>query len=100
MKEKNSILTFNIDTQPFIVETIISKMFKDVYLEISSDELKDRIVEFEVIKEGLVDFISLEHFFDFYNVKFIKSTFDLQYDIHHNFISAAVQKYVTNTDPI
>lgn len=38
-------------------------------------EIQDRLDEFDVIKDGKIDFISLENLFDFYDVKFEENNF-------------------------
>lgn len=53
------------------IKRLISVIQK--YLNIELDESKERIEEFEIIKNDCIDYISLNTLFDFFNIEFNES---------------------------
>lgn len=54
---------------------LVFKAWAHIDKEKLMPELMDRLEEFEVIKNGKIDFISLESLFDFYSAKFSEDNF-------------------------
>lgn len=51
-----------------------------IIFDISNKESKDRLEEFEVIKDYQIDYISLESLYDFYKKEFNKEQFEKHWD--------------------
>jgi len=64
---------------PHISHHFLSKTLSDI-IGVSTTEISDRIDEFEVIKNGNIDYISLNSLLDFYNIKYTKSEFIKHYN--------------------
>lgn len=58
---------------------LLLNMLHDMFVNISTYDIADRLHEFEVIKGDDIDYISLNNVFDFYNIKFDQSEFESQF---------------------
>lgn len=75
---------FNINLENiYLIQTIL--VFINQEHNYNYSEIQERLDEFDVIKNGSIDYISLENVFDFYNSEFDKEEFDATLDKVRNY---------------